>query len=352
MKRVPFLLSLALLAAPATAQDANDFASGCADDSGGDRCSAEAIQAWQKLYDLLPIEKMAQDGATVRRALYVDGYGGNRLAISAIRAKGAPPMIEIRAPRREGKPAVTRNAAISEAEWDRVLADSEIAHRRYADEPKAENGEINICLHGWVTRAESADPRRLSPNVVGQEWLAAASRGTTGGACAGDPTFKFSWDLADAAVRSFPECAALGLEGERNNVTLLQTCLRFSGDMIAAGHARHAMRELMRELAQRDSMAGWSDDLKKSERFASEAFRTGKHVDWVALETGFGEAKDVHFYIDAIHGIDSQHVRQALTANWYPHDDGDERSEKARRIEIDWIEQAGSWMIEDIRFLD
>jgi hypothetical protein len=350
MKRALFSFILALLPAPAVAQDARDFASGCADDSGGDRCSEAAVKAWQDLYSLSPIEKMAQDGATVRRVLYVDGYGNDWLAISAIRAKGARPILELRTPRRDGQAATTRQSAISEAVWDDILADAEAAHRRYRDEPEPDGGEISICLHGSVSRVESADPRRLATNVLGQLWLDATSRGTTSSACQANPASKFARHLAQAAVRSFPECAALDIDGKRDLVTLLETCLRLSGDLIAAGHARRAMDEWTWSLAQRKSMTGWSRDLRGNPRFASATFRAAEHIDWAALEAAFVGAGNIFVKIEQSHGVDSQHVRQVAIASWYPETTGDDEPPRiSRRMEIDWIEQAGNWLIEDIR---
>lgn len=354
MKRALLLLGLAMLAAPAAAQDAKDFASGCADDSGGDRCSDTAVKAWRELYGLAPVEAMAAEGSTVRRVLFVDGYGRDVLAISAIRAKGAPPVIEIRQPRdKDGSLPPARIRPIAEAAWDRILRDAATAHRRFA--PEARTGEeITICLHAWVSRFESADPRRLSPNVVGKMWLEPESAAMTASACYDNPTYRFGTTLAEVAADTLGECSSIDADRMRNGIALIEACMDVRGDTIATGNAMAAQHKLTM-LIYRSSQArqSWTDMLRNDPTLASQDLKKKADVDWNLLRRTFVAADFIYFDPDIVNGIDSQHVRSIGTISWSIRDKSrSEPKRHQRKVQFDWVEEASRWVIDDIRLLD
>lgn len=350
-------LAMALFAPPAAAQNSEDFASGCADDSGADRCSDAAMKAWRDRYNLPTIEKMADDGATVRRVLYVDGYGRDMMAISAVRAKGQPPIIEIRQPRRGKDAPVVRSRPIGETAWKGILTDSVSAHRQYRPEARSGDEDISICLHAWVIGFEAADPRRLAQFVVGQRWLDTESRSATASTCENGPIDIFSMKLADAAVGAFDECSGLDLARARNAVSLLNTCFGLSGDTVAAGHVLSVYRNLY-PLIFRSVKAGesWTDILCSDSDLASQTLKKSPGIDWEGLRALFSNAHNVNFDIEETTGIDAHQVQMAATFNWSKNVSGTgdtkEPNRHSRKIQLIWIEETGNWRVNDIKLID
>lgn len=86
-----FLVSIAMLVSTPEAAGQSRVAPECSDDNGVDRCSAEQHRRVLDLFGLNPIEEHVRAGDQVRRAFYVDGYGGDLLALSFVRAPGRDP---------------------------------------------------------------------------------------------------------------------------------------------------------------------------------------------------------------------------------------------------------------------
>lgn len=355
MIRFLIFIMLASFAIPVTAQEAADFASGCADDRGADRCSDAAVKSWRERYALPAIEQLADDGAAVRRVFYVDGYGRDVLAISAIRAKGASPIIELRVPRTGEAEPIRRLRTISENAWDQILADSAVAHRRYQPEASADPEEISICLHAWVTRYEASDPRQLAQYIIGQQWQEAQTRAVTASACADTPTDAFGAKLAWIAADNFAECSALQAAGQRNGVSLLETCLALSGDTFAAAHATKALRGLELLWIQIGKDRSWTDKVREDYFLASQDMKSSGSIDWDRLSKLFAGVDFINFDVDQTHGIDSQHARMTGELSWtLATDDNDpltKPNRASRNVELMWIEQAGSWVLHDFKFV-
>lgn len=355
MMRALFPFILALLAVPASAQEAKDFASGCADDSGGDRCSDAAVKAWHDRYGLRPVETMAADGTTVRRMLYVDGYGRDVLAISAIRARGAPPVIEIRRPRGENSAQPTIwTRPVAEKAWDRILGDAATAHRRLAPETRA--GDEAICLHAWVSRFESGDPRRLAPFVVGQLWLDPESRAMTASACEGSPTERFGATLAEVAVDTFGECSSIDADRMRNDIALIEACMGVRGDTLAAGHVMSIYRSLYPLIFRaRDEGKSWPDLLRTDFNLSSQGLKEGEQADWDRLRALFAKADNVHFDVEEATGLDADRVEMLATFHWSDRsgDTGTKEPERhTRKLRLMWVRQTGDWVVDQIKLAD
>lgn len=356
MMRIMFLSILALLAVPASAQEFENFASGCADDSGGDRCSDAAVKAWHDRYDLRPVETMAADGTTVRRMLYVDGYGRDVLAISAIRVKGASPVIEIRRPRSkdDAQPA-TWTRPIPEKAWDRILGDATTAHRRLAPETKA-GDDTAICLHAWVSRFESGEPRRLAPFVVGQLWLDPESRVMTISACEGSPTQRFGATLAEIAADTFGECSSIDVDRMRNGIALIEACVGLRGDTLAAGHVMSIYRNLYPLIFRaQDEGKSWPDLLRADFKLASQGLKEGEQADWAGVRALFAKADNIHFDVEQVTGLDADRVEMLATFHWATSGSraGAKDPERhARRLRLTWVRQTGDWVVDQIRPVD
>lgn len=355
MTRLLLFALFALVVLPAAAQSAADFASGCADDNGADRCTPEAVKAWRDKYGLPSIEQMTGEGTVVRRVLYVDGYGRDLMALSAIRAKNAAPVIEIRLPREGTDEPVIRTRPISATLWERLLADSAAAHRRYQPEAGGDVDALPICRHAWVSRFEAGDPRRLAQYVVAQQWEDAETRAATASACTDGPTNDFAAALARTAAEELAECSGLNLAGQRNWVTLLDTCLRLSGDTISAGQVLAAQRELHRLMFRtRKSNESWTDILRGDFTLASETLRSSRRIDWEAMQALFAGAENLYFRPQSTHGIDSQQVRMTGKIDWStsPRSAGTKPHHHSRKLALSWVLETGSWVVNDVELLD
>lgn len=58
------------------------FDRGCGDDNGTDRCDGAVQERMRELYGIEPPEALLAKGATIRRAMFVDGYGNDVAAIT------------------------------------------------------------------------------------------------------------------------------------------------------------------------------------------------------------------------------------------------------------------------------
>ncbi|AQA00472.1 hypothetical protein BWQ93_19920 [Sphingopyxis sp. QXT-31] len=356
MIRALLLSVLALLTTPAPAQELEDFASGCADDSGGDRCSDAAVKAWHDRYGLRPAETMAAEGTAVRRMLYVDGYGRDVLAISAIRAKGVPPVIEIRQPRgKDGAQPTTWTRPIPEKAWDRILGDAAIAHRRLVPETKP-GDEVNVCLHAWVSRFESADPRQLAQFVVGQMWLDPESRAMTASACEGGPTDRFGATLAEVAAETFGECSSIDADRMRHGIALIEACMGLRGDTIAAGHVMSIYRDLYPLIFRAEEEGkSWPDLLRADFNLASQGLKEGEQADWDSLRALFAKADNVYFDVEQATGLDADRVEMLATFGWADRSTGTgaKKPERhTRKLRLMWVRQTGDWVVDQIRLAD
>lgn len=356
MMRSLFLSSLALLAAPAFSQDLEDFASGCADDSGGDRCSDTAVKAWHDRYGLRPVETMAADGTTVRRILYVDGYGRDMLAISAFRAKGAPPAIEIRRPSgKEEAGPMTWMRPIPEEAWDRILDHAATAHRRFAPETKT-GDDAGICLHAGVLRFESGDPRRLASFVVGQLWLDPESRATTASTCGDGPTGRFGATLAEVAAATFGECSSIDASRTRDGIAMIETCMALRGDTIAAGHVMSVYRNLYPLIFRaQETDESWTDLLRADFNLASQSLKEGDHSDWDSLRALFAKADNVYFDVEKATGLDADRVEMIATFHWADRDrsaGAQEPERHTKKLRLMWVRQTGNWVVDEVKLIN
>lgn len=223
----------------------------CADDRGVNRCEVETQAKTREKYGLADIESLADEGAFVRRAMIINGYGGDVLAVSFLRQKGADPIVEIRNAKAAGatEPQIV-SIAIAASDWDRMLAKGNFFERELA--PKStEAGKVpppNICLHGWMTTVETADPIRLSANTFPAFRLKREVRRKTQSACDGGLAIEYAFQLADLAHELIPFCKSIDVDRHRNKVMALNACFLLSGDRTSAGQAlslTHGVRQAL-----------------------------------------------------------------------------------------------------------
>lgn len=282
---------IALLAASAAAQAQvpssvftelrEAYESGCRDDDGNDRCSREAQDRMLAQYGLESAQDMLARQATMRRALFVDGYGNDIVAITFWHEPGMVPMVEVRSPStdKEANPEPLR-AAISAETWAKVLSGSVFFDRELAPTPAAavEDGSFPVppplCLHAWIVAVTAVDAPRVGQNVVyGTGSMAAARdpalpvevtltperiRSDNESACTPGLATYYAHELASIARRHLSECSSLSLDDFRNEAHLLGLCHQLRGDRLTAGEASVVPRKLQRALrAGTELEFGW-----------------------------------------------------------------------------------------------
>jgi hypothetical protein len=228
----------AAAAQSATVRPAKD----CRDDDMVDRCDPEKQRQVRELFGVAAIEALAAEGARVRRAFYVDGYGNDMPVVTFARSPGRPPGVTVTARvfAGEGKVRLVKmSQAIREEVWDEVLRRGRHFDRRIAPEPPpppkagAAPPPVNICLHAWVVTVEAGDPASERPEL----------RRATQDACDEGLAVDYGMELARLAVEAFPACRALDPENHRNDVARLQACALLEGDTPAAAAVMNRFRD-------------------------------------------------------------------------------------------------------------
>jgi hypothetical protein len=221
----------------------------CRDDRGNDRCASDIQKKMRSSYGLDDAESLMAAGVTVRRAMYVDGYGRDVIAISFVRKPGASPFVEIRSPcaGQEDCP-IPVSTVVSPKLWGKVIEQSQNFEQKLASElasdPTGKDAPITICVHSWVVVAEAIDAPAINQSVSSQEMTKGALRRDTEDSCTKGLAVPYSFQLAERALESLPECSGLDLDRFRNIPMLLATCNQLRGDRLAAADAYALVRDL------------------------------------------------------------------------------------------------------------
>lgn len=237
----------------------------CSDDGGNVRCGRASHERMRALYGIESPEALLARGVTVRRAMFVDGYGRDMVAVTFWREPGKVPMVEVRSPRAEGgeEPQPLR-AAVSGRAWEEIVSASAYFDRDLAPDAATSPPGPRLCLHSWVVVVEAVDAPRVVPNIVfGTGSVAqdrdpslpvevittpASIRSDTEDACSDGLGMNYAMELAKAGMAQLTECSALKLDDFRNEPHLLATCHRLRGDRIVAGEANVTLGRLQRAL--------------------------------------------------------------------------------------------------------
>lgn len=224
MRLIAGILALGIVTSASTARAQG---SKCTDDTGQDRCAAEAQQKQQSAYGLDAIEELATKGAQVVRAYFVDGYGRDAGLVNFVRDPASEPRVEWLQPRSNGSgaPRALLSGVVSLATWEALQADGQMFDRQLVPKPE----DLTICLHGWMVRVETVD-------------AGGKSRRSTQSACDQGLTVQYGFKVAKAAVESLPSCSLLDPERTRNDVTRLSECTLLTGDRAAAAQAFNIFR--------------------------------------------------------------------------------------------------------------
>jgi len=229
----------------------------CKDDRGNDRCALEAQRAMRESYGIASVETLAKQGVNLRRAMFVDGYGGDVVAITFSRVPGRSPTVEISTQSRKGESAPQPlSAVVGVVDWNRVVSASDHFDRQLvpiaAKQPEPGVEEVVVCLHSWVVVVEAVDAAALAPNIVGQQVSPVVIRRDTEDACEDGLAVPYAFELARIAREQLRECGSLRTEDARNDAALLALCHRLRGDRIAASDAFHFMLKVLEKAASAD----------------------------------------------------------------------------------------------------
>lgn len=282
------------------------FDRGCGDDQGVDRCDSATQKRMHRLYELDSPSTLLDKKVSARRAMIIDGYGNDVVAVTFTRGPGKGPFVEVKSPKITDFPAADPlQASVSEAVWNEVLRRSENFDHLLASElPRTDKDgkpvpNQRICLHAWFTVVEAIDAPRPSPNEMmgsagdgdGAEFfetvpeLPGKIRTDAESACGRGLSQAYAWELVRIAHESLPECAGLDTDKFRNLSVLLQTCSRLGGDRVAAAKAMDVVQKLNRGL--------WSDEDEEQ----------AKAMEW--LFSGLGGTRAASFRKDLSGGYPS-----------------------------------------------
>jgi hypothetical protein len=268
----------------------------CRDDRMRDRCASAEQEKARALFGLDPIEAHAGRDDEVRRVLYVDGYGYDLIAISAIRPRGRGAELRVHFPGDDERIAGSLTGALPLELWRRIDTETGALSWAATSSPPSPAGQVVMCLHSWVYTLEAAIP---------------GVRRMTHGGCGNGSGREFATRLADMAVALFPHCAMLDGKRHRNSATRLRACGALSGrDRIAAARVMNGADAFR-------GIRGGVDAPRLAPYFAADATIdwSGEHSDPAAAASfwasrmGPADKSFAHLYIDRIEGVTPDRVR-------------------------------------------
>jgi len=133
----------------------------CRDDQGVDRCAEEQQRRTRELFGVRSIEEHRAAGDQVRRAFYVDGYGGDVALIAFVRSPGNDPTLWVHYPAERARRPAPQQVALSEAIWAEVIDRSRNFYRSFIPRDGSDPEFVVVCLHGWVYTIEANDPKSV-----------------------------------------------------------------------------------------------------------------------------------------------------------------------------------------------
>ncbi len=241
------------------------FDRGCGDDRGQDRCDPEFQAKMRGYYGIESVEELAEAGSEVYRAMFVDGYGNDVVAVSFVREPGKSPYVDVRAPSLKPDNEQPLRTIISPERWSTVSDHSPSFDQKLAYEVARTGEPATMCLHGWVVVVESAEA--ISPHVStrvdfdeeGKEVseaqivrTAPTIRRDTESACANGLAVPYAFDLAKEAKEALVECANLKIDNFRNATNFLAACHRLRGDRQTAARALSTIEKLQAFRSEED----------------------------------------------------------------------------------------------------
>lgn len=332
------LAGLVFATAPALAQQGSKapvddvFDRGCGDDNGTDRCSDAVQDKMRSLYGLESGKDLIARGVTFRRVMLVDGYGRDLVAISAYRAPGRAPVIEVRTPGASKAPSATLETALSSEAWMRVIAESANFDRDLVRRKGVAEDEISLCLHAWFAVGEAGDARRIEQHVLPAQFTEPVYRRDAETACGAGLGMSFAFRLADIAYEVLAECGTIDRATVRNIPMLLATCAGLKGDRQSAGEALAVLHKLR---------PGIGLTQKESDRLVAHDADSVQPQLWSLLQTAGA------VFFESPEGVDVDHVSARGTAIYWNTDKADDDEEAT--VELALIRQLDGFVVKSLR---
>lgn len=332
------LVCLALTAAPSLGQQRGKapvddvFDRGCGDDNGTDRCSDAVQDKMRSLYGLESGKDLIARGVTFRRAMLVDGYGRDVVAISAHRTPGRPPVIEVRIPGALKAQPAPLEATLNGEAWARVIAESANFDRDLVRRKGVAEDEVSLCLHAWFAVGEAGDARRIEQHVLPEQLSEPVYRRDAETACGGGLGMSFAFRLADIAYEVLAECGTINRATVRNIPMLLATCAGLKGDRQSAGEALAVLHKLQ---------PGIGLTQKESDRLVAHDADSVQPQLWSLLQTAGA------VFFESPEGVDVDHVSARGTAIYWNTDKADDDEEAT--VELALIRQLDGFVVKSLR---
>lgn len=220
----------------------------CFDDNLTNRCSEAEQARVRALLGVATAESELEAGVEMYRAFFVDGYGGNRPAVTFERRPGASPRVIV-----HGFGGRRLEGAVSTEVWTRVRTDARYVDRELAPAgPAAEDGSFMMCLHSWVVTVEVAEP---SPRDASDSGV----RRKTQDACGDGLAIPYAFSLAKAAIEALHPCDDLDPKQYRNDIERLANCLALEGDRLAVVEFLNGRERSANRIAADQSKDAWDD---------------------------------------------------------------------------------------------
>ena len=323
----------------------------CADDAYNNRCDPQALAKMYALYDIASPQSLLDAGTTMRRAMIVDGYGRDVVAITFSRAPGQSPQVEVRSPLGDGPPPQPLVAKIDLSTWDEVIETTRLFDRELA--PLSSANEIKsalqrICLHPWVSAMERVDASRVDQLIVYGAGSDARRRdpalpvevsmtepelaSVSHSSCGDSLVPKIAFQLVRIAREALPECAGLDSDNYRTEANVLALCHQLRGDRSVASEIAdvpHRFRRAIRTQNKQELnwlFVGVGDD--RSTRFTTEL--------------GDGDV-----FWNAPEGIDRDHARLTGLVVW---DDAEGNPVQQGDLTLNFLRVAGDFAIDTFNF--
>jgi hypothetical protein len=263
----------------------------CRGKDGVDRCAEAELRRRLAVFGLDPIERHREAGDQVRRALYVDGYGRDMVAIAYVRPRGRDPVVRVHFRRREGEAQLpTLEAPVPQGVWDDLLRRSARFDRTLDSVREVDDGTMLLCIHGWDYTIEAYDPY-LSEFEFGEV------RRKTENACDEGLVEILAQEMYEAAIPLLPPCALLDRTQYRNGAVQLMTCGRLRGDRLAAA----AVVNRLDRFKSLESDPFWPLEIGAG-RAVEDLFDSEAVVDWNGERNG--EKDPVAFLISKLVGAE------------------------------------------------